>query len=95
MLRRWREKNGWTQYTATNWAKESGPPLIKLSGLSELEQGKTLHPRTKTFFCLAQLNNRVAAKDFAGVRSRALLDQLKDSKPITCEDGRPWGPVEF
>ena len=95
MLRRWRAQNGWTQYTAKSWAAESDVCLIAPSGLSELEQGKTRHPRTKTFLWLAELNNRVAAEDFAGVRSRDLLDRLKDSSPITCEDGRPWGPAEF
>ena len=95
MLRRWRVANGWTQYTARRWADEAGHPSISHSGISELEQGKTKAPRAAVFLSLAELNERVANADFAGVRSRDLLDQLKGSIPIAHEDGRPWGPADF
>ncbi len=95
MLRRWRERNGWTQYTAARWADESGHPGISHSGLSELENGLTRHPRLAVFLALAEQNMRVAAGDYSGVRTRALRDQLHDSQAITHPDGTPWGPTEF
>lgn len=95
MLRRWREANGWTQYTAARWADESGHQGISHSGLSELENGLTRHPRLAVFLALAEQNARIAAADFSGVRTRALRDQLQDSRPITHPDGTPWGPAEF
>jgi len=97
MLRRWREANGWTQYTAIEWAKQAKPPFDAAphSGLSELENGKTQHPRTPLFLYLGELNSRVAAADYKGVRDRKTLDQLKDSRPILDQAGNPWGPAEF
>ena len=95
MLRRWRGSNGWTQYTAARWANESGHVGISHSGLSELENGLTLHPRLAVFLALAEQNQRIAAGDFSGVRTRALRDQLNGSLPITHLDGTPWGPAEF
>ena len=95
MLRRWRESNGWTQYTAARWADESGHQGISHSGLSELENGLTRHPRLAVFLALAEQNMRVAAADYSGVRTRALRDQLQDSRPITYPDGTPWGPADF
>ena len=34
MLRRWRELNNWTQYTAYKWAKEAGFEVMAPSTLS-------------------------------------------------------------
>ncbi len=95
MLRRWRLMNGWTQYTAVNWAKEAGLTAICHSGLSELERGLTKNPRVGLFLSLASLNALVHAQDWSGVRSRKLLDQLKTSRAITDQDGNPWGPEQF
>ena len=95
MLVRFRKLNGWTQYTAKKWADEAGHPSSSHSGLSELERGLTRHPRTAVFLSLAEMNQRIAEQDFAGVRTRDLLDVLKGSRAITSEDGSPWGPAEF
>jgi hypothetical protein len=97
MLRRWREKNGWTQYTASDWAKAATQPFAAPppSGLSELETGKTKHPRDQWYLYLGELNARVAAADFKGVTNRKILDVLRDSQPITDEAGNPWGPTAF
>lgn len=40
MLRRWREMNHWTQYTAYKWAKEAGFEVMAPSTLSVFENGK-------------------------------------------------------
>lgn len=95
MLRRWRTINGWTQYTAANWAKEAGITAICHSGLSELERGLTKNPRVGVFLSLASLNALIAAQDFKGVRTRKLMDQLKSAKPILDGHGKPWGPEQF
>jgi hypothetical protein len=97
MLRRWREVNGWTQYTATDWAAEADPAFEAPahSGLSELETGKTRNPRAPVFVFLAEVNRRVADADFRGVRTRKLRDQLIDSRAIVGSDGEPWGAAQF
>ena len=95
MLRRWRMLNGWTQYTARNWAAEAGHSTSSHSGLSELERGLTRHPRNTLFISLAEMNERIHLGDFTGVTSRDLLNQLKAAKPIVREDGSPWSPAEF
>ena len=97
MLRRWRESNGWTQYTASEWAGQAKPPFEAMphSGLSELETGKTRHPRAPLFLYLGEMNARVAAGDYKGVTTRKVIDALKDSKPITHPDGTPWAAPDF
>lgn len=96
MLRRWRVANGWTQYTAKRWADEAGHPGLGHSGLSELENGLVKNPRAGVFLALGEQNARIAAQDFAGVRSRDLKDQLTGSLPIADDEtGTPWGPAEF
>lgn len=97
MVRRWRERNGWTQYTGGTFAACADPPFAAPSHgtASEIETGKNRHPRTAYFLFLGELNARVATANLKGVRVRKLLDQLKDSRPITDEQGRPWGAAEF
>jgi transcriptional regulator with XRE-family HTH domain len=97
MLRRWRMVNGWTQYTAKRWSDEAGlETVIRSSGLSELERGITRNPRSVVFLSLANLNSLIHHKQFKGVHTRDLLDQLKGSRAICDESsGEPWGPKEF
>jgi transcriptional regulator with XRE-family HTH domain len=96
VIRRWRAHNGWTQYTAKRWADEAGlEKVIRHSGLSELERGITRSPRNLVFLSLANLNLLVHEQQFRGVRSRDLMDQLKNSRAICGPDGEPWGPGEF
>ena len=95
MLRRWRELNSWTQYTAYKWAKEAGFEVMAPSTLSVFENGKAPKPRPESFFALAEVNRRLAAKDFSGVRTRALKDLISQAEPLVDDDGRVWGPAEF
>ena len=95
MLRRWRELNNWTQYTAYKWAKEAGFEVMAPSTLSVFENGKAPKPRPESFFALAEVNRRLAAKDFSGVRTRALKDLISQAQPLVDDDGRAWGPAEF
>ena len=86
---------GWTQYTAKEWADEAGHTSGSHSGLSELERGRTIHPRAAVFFALAAMNKRIANRDFQGVHTRDLRDQLEKSRPILTPSGEPWGPADF
>jgi len=94
MLRRWRELNNWTQYTAERWATESGFIVLRHSNLSQLENGKG-QPRFRTFLCLAETNRRLSIQDFSGVTSRELKDALVSAEPLTDDSGLLWGPAQF
>lgn len=97
MLRRWRIVNGWTQYTPGEFASMAEPPMDapSHSGASEIENAKITQPRNAYFLFLGDLNQRIADQNWRGVTKRKLLDQLKDSRPITDEQGRPWGAADF
>jgi len=95
MLRRWRERNNWTQYTAYKWAKEAGFEVMAPSTLSVFENGKAPKPRPESFFALAEVNRRLAAKDFSGVRTRPLKDLISQAEPLVDDEGRVWGPADF
>lgn len=97
VLRRWRARNGWTQYTMGNFAASADPRFDapSHSSASTIETGKNQHPRTAYYVSMAEFNARVADGNFRGVHDRELLDQLMDSRPITDEQGRPWGAAEF
>lgn len=86
MLRRWRIRNGWTQYTLANWGREAGLPAPAAGNLSNLERGRgKLMP--SRLFQLAEFNRRVAAADWSGVTGRELRDQLEGSEPIRDAEG--------
>lgn len=95
MLRAWRLRNNWTQYTASHWAKEAGFQAMAAGNLSNIEHGKAGNLRPSTIFQLADLNQRVAKQEWGAVRSRELRDRLLGAKPIVDGDGKPWGPTEF
>jgi transcriptional regulator with XRE-family HTH domain len=90
MLRRWRELNGWTQYTAEDWSREAGFIQYGHGSTSELENGKNGNPGPKCFLHLYEVNRRLAAEDYSGVTSRKLKDLLVGSRPILDEFGDPW-----
>ena len=95
MLRRWRELNHWTQYTAYKWAKEAGFEMMAPSTLSVFENGKAPKPPPESFFALAEVNRRLAAKDFSGVRTGALKELISQAEPLLDDAGLMWGPAEF
>ena len=87
MCRRWRERNGWSQYTAELWAQAAGMPYLSHGGLSPLETGKTPNPRWQLFYHFAEMNRRLAIKDFSGVKDRTLLERLENAEPMRDDDG--------
>ena len=95
MLRLWRERNGWTQYTVAEWGKEVGFPAISYGNLSAIEQGKAGELRRPAFFQLAEANQRLFENKLGAIRSKELREKIQAGKPILREDGQPWGPREL
>ena len=97
MLRLWRERNGWTQYTACEWGAEAEFEVISYGNLSVIEQGKAGELRQKAFFQLEEINRRLddAAGKLAGVKSQRLKEQLRDAEPLRGDDGKLWDAVDF
>jgi transcriptional regulator with XRE-family HTH domain len=95
MLRSWRIKNNWTQYTVYKWAKEAGFEAISYGNLSVIEQGKAGELRQKAFFQLEELNRRLATQNWGSVKSQEIKDKLKDAKPLIGDNGKLWDAVDF
>lgn len=95
MLRLWRERNGWTQYTAERWGKEAGFRTVSSGNISMVEQGKAGDLRAQAHFQLADVNRRLAEKDWGRVRSQEIKQSLEQARPIVGDDGQLWGPAEF
>jgi hypothetical protein len=95
LLRLWRERNGWTQYTVERWGKEAGFATISSGNVSMVEQGKAGDLRAQAHFQLADVNRRLADQHWGPLRSPDLQALLSQAVPITGDDGAPWGPVEF
>jgi transcriptional regulator with XRE-family HTH domain len=95
MLRLWRERNGWTQYTVADWGKEAGFSAISYGNLSAIEQGKAGELRRPAFFQLAEVNRRIAEQSWGRLKTQALKDKLKGATAIVDDDGTLWGPIEL
>lgn len=95
MLRNWREQNGWTQHTASQWGKDAGFKALDAGTLSKLESAKVPFPRPSTFFQLADVNRRIAAQNWGPIRSSALRERVTAAVPIVDADSRPWGEQQF
>ena len=95
MLRLWRERNGWTQYTAERWGREAGFRTVSSGNISMVEQGKAGDLRAQAHFQLADVNRRIAAKDWGPLKSQEIRQALAEATPIRGDDGQVWGPTEF
>ena len=95
MLRLWRERNGWTQYTAERWSREAGFRTVSSGNISMVEQGKAGDLRAQAHFQLADVNRRLAEKDWGPVKSQEIRQALVEATPIHGDDGQLWGPAEF
>ena len=95
MLRLWRERNGWTQYTAERWSREAGFRTVSSGNISMVEQGKAGDLRAQAHFQLADVNRRIAEKDWGPVKSQEIRQALAEATPIRGDDGQVWGPTEF
>ena len=97
MMLNWRLSNGWTQYTACEWAKVAGFEIISYGNLSVLEQGKAGELRQKAFFQLEELNRRLDHdKDLLAISDIKLRKLVENAKPILHENtNKPWDAVDF
>jgi len=95
MLRLWRERNGWTQYTAERWSREAGFRTVSSGNISMVEQGKAGDLRAQAHFQLADVNRRIAEKDWGPVKSQEIRQALAEATAIRGDDGQLWGPSEF
>jgi transcriptional regulator with XRE-family HTH domain len=95
MLRLWRERNGWTQYTVERWGKEAGFRTVSSGNISMVEQGKAGDLRAQAHFQLADVNRRLADQDWGNIKSLELRQAIENAQPITGDDGQVWGPQEF
>jgi transcriptional regulator with XRE-family HTH domain len=95
MLRLWRERNGWTQYTVADWGKQAGFPAISYGNLSAIEQGKAGELRRPAFFQLAEVNQRLFKGELGAITDKELREKIKAGQPLLGADGQPWGPQEL
>jgi transcriptional regulator with XRE-family HTH domain len=95
MLRLWRERNGWTQYTVERWGREAGFRTVSSGNISMVEQGKAGDLRAQAHFQLADVNRRIAEQQWGRIRSPELRQALQEATAIRGDDGQLWGPTEF
>jgi hypothetical protein len=95
MLLNWRRRNGWTKYTACNWAKEVGFEMISYGNLSVIEQGKAGELRQKVFWQLGELNRRIDAKEWGKLLNKAIKQKLKGAVPLGDNDCPIWSALEW
>ena len=97
MLLNWRRHNGWSQYTAFNWAEAIGEPKLVISygNLSVIEQGKAGELRQRAFWQLWELNRRIASGDWGSFGDRELRQKLEAAIPLGDAECPVWGPLEF
>jgi len=60
-----------------------------------VEQGKAGDLRAQAHFQLAEVNRRLAERDWGTLHSPELRQALEHATPIRGEDGELWGPAEF
>ena len=93
MLRLWRERNGWTQYTAERWGREAGFRTVSSGNISMVEQGKAGDLRAQAHFQLGDVNRRIAEKDWGPVKSQEIRQALAEATAIRGDDGQVWRPT--
>jgi hypothetical protein len=87
MLRIWRQRNHWTQYTGHSWARQAGFGAIAPSIVSALENGEIRKPRPETFFALGEMNRRLAAREYAGIVNYELGVLVREAEPLRGDCG--------
>lgn len=95
MVKAWMRSGGWSTKTPMDWAKEAGLPQISNNTVSFIWAGTQPKTSPRFFASLGYLNQRLAAKDFGPIKSRALMDRVKALQPIRDATGRPWSAVDF
>jgi hypothetical protein len=100
MLKNWRLRCGWTQYTYCDWAVATGHShsAISYGNLSVIEQGTAGELRHKPFWQLWEMNRRIAHHDWgdlSGIEDELLLQRLNQAFALGDDDTPLWGPTTF
>lgn len=95
MIKAWMRSGGWSTKTPMEWAKAAGLPQISNNTVSFIWAGTQPKTSPRFFATLGYLNQRLAARDYGPIQSRALMDRVKALEPITDANGRPWSAVDF
>lgn len=95
MIKAWMRNGGWSTKTPMEWAKAAGLPQISNNTISFIWAGTQPKTSPKFFTSLGYLNQRLAARDYGPIQSRALLDRVKAMEPICDSNGRAWSAVDF
>lgn len=95
MLRIWRMRNGWTQYTVAEWSKAAGFTAISYGNLSVIEQGKAGELRQANFFMLQEQNRRLIEQDWGVIADQKLRELVQQGQPLLGDDGVVWDAVAF
>jgi len=95
MIRNWRIQQGWTQYTAGNWAREAGFDTISYGNWSVIESGKSGELRFASFLQFEELFHRLYMKDYGAITDPLTRERVEGSQPICDMDGQPWDAVDL
>ena len=93
-IKTWTRLNGFSIQVPHDWAKAVGSEGPWNSQWSLLGRGR-LDAKPLFFVSLGRFNRAIAAKDFATIKDRKLLDRLKAAEPFLGDDDSVWGPMEF
>ena len=95
MIKAWMRSGGWSTKTPMEWAKAAGLPQISNNTVSFIWAGTQPKTSPRFFATLGYINQRLAARDYGPIQSRALMNRVKALEPITDANGRPWSAVDF
>lgn len=96
MLRKWRESNEWTIYTSSQWGKAVGFSAPSADKISRIENALIKQPDMVTLFRFADVNLRIAKKEWGAIRSTKLKMLVASATPIVDDEKKlAWGPKEF
>lgn len=95
MLRNWRIRQGWTQYTPSEWAKAVGFRTISYGNWSVIESGKSGELRHASFLQLEEMFRRLDQKDYGAIADLTTRERVTGAEPIRHPDGRPWDAIDL
>lgn len=101
MIRNWRIQQGWTQYTAHDWAREVGFKTISYGNWSVIESGKSGELRFASFLQFEELFRRLHERDYGSITNELTRKRVEGAQPIRNTPpvaemiGRPWNALDL
>lgn len=95
MIKRWMHSGGWSTKTPMAWAQAAGLPQLSNNTVSFIWAGSQPKTSPRFFTTIGYLNRRLADQDYGPITERALLDRVRQLKPLCHSNGTPWGAVDF